>query len=112
MAVHGRSDAGGAVGQRIAIDRTREVDDSIIVSTDRSLTGTDGEGFDSPAAAAAGTTFPAKLAVELFEVDEVIRRVFVHQNVVVVTRNGGWTTEARDAAGKVIEEFFLFYPDA
>jgi hypothetical protein len=112
MAAHGRSDAGGAVGQRIAIDRTREVGDSIIVSTNRSLTGTDGEGFDSPAAAADGTTFPAKLAVELFQVDDAIRRVFVHQNVVVVTRDGGWAGEARNASGKVIEEFFLFYPEA
>ena len=100
------------MGQRIAIDRTRDVGDSIIVSTNRSLTGTDGEGFDSPDAAAEGTTFPARLAVELFEADDATRRVFVHQNVVIVTRDGGWTDDARDTAEKVIEGFFLFYPDA
>lgn len=100
------------MGQRIEIDGSKTVGDSIIISTNRSLTGTDGEGYASLDAASAGTTFPAKLAVDLFESDDGLSRVFVHQNVVVLTRNGGWPENAADAARKVIEEFFLFYPPA
>ena len=98
------------MGQRIVIDSRRVVDDSIIISTDRSLTGTDGEGYDSVDEAAAGTTFPAKLAIELFESDDATSRVYVSQNVVVVTRSAGWDDTAADTASRIVEEFFLFYP--
>ena len=98
------------MGQRIVVDGRRVVEDSIIISTDRSLTGTDGEGFDSLEQASAGATFPAKLAVELFEADDATTRVYVSQNVVVITRDGGWDGVA-DAAARVVEEFFLFYPE-
>ena len=100
------------MGQRIEIDSTRVIDDSLLVSTNRSFTGTDGEGFGSPGAAAAGTTFPARLASDLFEADDAIRRVFVSQNVVVITREDGWTPDATAAASVVVREFFLFYPAA
>jgi hypothetical protein len=100
------------VGQRIKVDGTRVIDDSIVISTDRSLTGTDGEGYDSSEAAAAASTFPAKLAVELFESDDALTRVYVSQNVVVATRADGWPDEAADSAKRVVEELFLFYPEA
>lgn len=98
------------MGQRIVVDGRRVVEDSIIISTDRSLTGTDGEGYDSLEQASAGVTFPAKLAVELFEADDATTRVYVSQNVVVITRAGGWDDDG-DAAARVVEEFFLFYPE-
>lgn len=100
------------MGQRIVVESRRVIDDSIIISTDRSLTGTDGEGFDSVDEASASPTFPAKLAVELFESDEATSRVYVSQNVVVVTRSGGWNDDAAATAQTVVEEFFLFYPEA
>jgi hypothetical protein len=100
------------VGQRIEIDDVRLVGDSIIVSTNRSLTGTDGEGYTSLEEASAVGTFPAKLAVDLFEADGQLSRVFVHQNVVVMMRTDGWPQDATNALSKVIEEFFLFYPAA
>ena len=100
------------MGQRIEIDSTRVIDDSLLISTNRSFTGTDGEGFGSSEDAAAGTTFPAKLAVDLFEADDAIRRVYVSQNVVVITRRDGWTTDATASASAVVGEFFLFYPAA
>lgn len=100
------------MGQRIEIDSTRVIDDSLLVSTNRSFTGTDGEGFDSQGAASAGTTFPAKLAADLFESDTAVERVFVSQNVVVITRDGGWTSEATASASSVVGDFFLFYPAA
>lgn len=98
------------MGQRIEIENQRIVGDSLIVSTNRSFTGTDGEGFASREAATESSTFPALLASDLFESDDRLARVFVHQNMVVATRTGGWETEASSAAAKVIGEFFLFYP--
>lgn len=100
------------MGQRIEIDGTVIVDSSIIVSTNRSLTGTDGEGYDSGEAAADADTFAADLAVELFEADEKVTRVYVSSNVVIVSRAEGWADDAATTASNVIEEFFLFYPEA
>ncbi len=100
------------MGQRIEIDSTRVIDESLLISTNRSFTGTDGEGFGSSEDAASGTTFPAKLAADLFEADDAIRRVYVSQNVVVITREDGWTADATASASTVVGEFFLFYPAA
>ena len=100
------------MGQRIEIESAIVVDDSLIVSTNRSLTGTDGEGFDSAIEARDGGTFAAKLAYDLFEMGSAIRRVFVASNVIVVTRDGGWPTQTKDATSRIVEEFFLYYPAA
>jgi len=100
------------LGQRIEIESAVVVDDSLIVTTNRSLTGTDGEGFDSVNEARDGGTFAAKLTYDLFEMDKAIRRVYVASNVVIVTRDGTWTTQAKDATAHVVEEFFLYYPAA
>ena len=100
------------MGQRIEIEGTRVVDDSVIVTTDRSLTGTDGEGFTSIDEAEASSTFGAGVAGRLLSDDSAISRVFVSSNVIVARRDGGWTDDATASASKVIEDFFLFYPDA
>lgn len=97
------------MGQRIEIVDTRISGASIIVTTDRSLTGTDGEGFSSADQAAAESTFAAKLASDLFEADTAITRVYVASNVVVLQRDGGWPKETGTLAGRTIEEFFLYY---
>ena len=100
------------MGQRIEIEGTRVVDDSVIVTTDRSLTGTDGEGYSTVEEADASQTFAAGVARRLLADDGAINRVFVSSNVVVVRRDGGWNEDATASTSKVIEEFFLFYPDA
>lgn len=100
------------MGQRIEIDDTRVVDDSVIVSTNRSLTGTDGEGYDAAEDTNDVDTFGAKAAAELFASDHNLSRVYVASNVVVITRMGGWDEETAASAKQVIEDFFLFYPDA
>lgn len=100
------------MGQRIEIDGARVVDDSVIVSTNRSLTGTDGEGYDAAADTEDVDTFGAKVAAELFASDNSLARVFVESNVVVLTRTGGWDDTAVASARTVIEDFFLFYPEA
>lgn len=100
------------MGQRIEIDGARVVDDSVIVSTNRSLTGTDSEGYDTAAETEGVDTFGAKVAAELFASDDSLTRVFVESNVVVLARGGGWDDTNVASATKVIEDFFLFYPEA
>jgi hypothetical protein len=97
------------MGQRIEIESSRIVGDSVIVTTNRSLTGTDGEGYDSTDHAADSETFGGKLAVDLFESDDGIDRVFVTSNVVIIGRVEGWSETTTDTATDVISEFFLYY---
>lgn len=97
------------MGQRIEIDGSRIVDDSIIFTTSRSLTGADGEGYGTPDEASTVDTFAAKLASDLFESDDTITRVYVASNVVVIRSNGAWESAGVDGATSVIEEFFLHY---
>ncbi len=97
------------MGQQIEVDSARVVNDSVMITTNRSFTGADGEGFASQDEAADVDTFGAKLSIDLFESDDKISRVHVASNVVVVTRNGGWSEQGTDAISKVITDFFLFY---
>lgn len=97
------------MGQRIEIESSRVIDDSVIVTTNRSLTGTDGEGYDSTDQATGVNTFGAKLAVDLFESDDDINRVFVTSNVVIIGRADGWPDDATETATGVISDFFLYY---
>jgi len=97
------------MGQRIEIESSQVVGDSVIITTDRSLTGTDGEGYSSADQASNSSTFGAKLASDLFESDDAISRVYIASNVVVVRRENGWTDDSNSAAAEVITEFFVFY---
>lgn len=99
-----------SVGQQIEIESSQVVDDSIILATNRSLTGTKGEGYGNAADAAASGTFGGGLASDLFESDAAVSRVYVESNVLVLQRNGGWPDDIRSATESVVEEFFLFYP--
>lgn len=97
------------MGQRIEIDGSRVVDDSIIFTTSRSLTGADGEGYATAAESSDVDTFAAKLASDLFESDNSITRVYVASNVAVVRTDDAWDSNRISDATKVIEEFFLYY---
>lgn len=99
------------MGQRIEIDSSTIVDNIAVFATNRSFTGTDGEGYTSSDDAGGHDTFPAKLAAEMFEADAALTRVYIDQNALVVERSGGWPAEAVDATSSVISDFFLFYPD-
>jgi len=99
------------VGQRIEVDSTTLIDDTAVFSTNRSLTGTDGEGFTSREEASSSDTFPARLASELFEADDALTRVYVDQNVLVVARSAAWDDTSTTATERLIEDFFLFYPE-
>lgn len=97
------------MGQRIEIESSRVVDDSVIVTTNRTLTGTDGEGYDSTDYATDSNRFGARLAADLFESDHDISRVFVTSNVVIMQRSDGWSDPATESAAAVISDFFLHY---
>ncbi|MEN8041073.1 MAG: hypothetical protein ABFR95_06175 [Actinomycetota bacterium] len=97
------------MGQRIDIEDSRVVDDSVIVTTNRTLTGADGEGFASSEEASAGDTFGAGLASDLFESDERVDRVYVASNVVTIRRNDGWDDSAVGSVSEVISDFLLHY---
>lgn len=97
------------MGQRIEIESNRVVGDSVIVTTNRTLTGTDGEGYNSTDHATDSDKFGARLAVDLFESDDGINRVFVTSNVVIMQRSEGWSDIATESATDVISDFFLHY---
>ncbi len=99
------------MGQRIEVESTTVIEDSAVFTTNRSLTGTDGEGFASSEEASSSDTFPAKLASELFEADDALTRVYVDQNALVVARGAAWDDASTTATSKLIEDFFLFYPE-
>lgn len=97
------------MGQRIEIDSRRVVNDSVIVTTNRSLTGADGEGYGSGDQAGEGDSFGAKLATDLFESDDDISRVYIASNVVIIAREAGWSDASTEVVSGVIAEFFLHY---
>lgn len=87
------------------------IDNTAVLSINRSLTGTDGEGYESAEDAAEATTFPGQLASRLFAADDALIRVYVDQNTLVMSRNGGWDEATMSATSTVVEDFFLFYPE-
>ena len=98
------------MGQSIVIQSIETVDDSIIVTMNRSLTSQVGEGYDSQADADAGESFGAVLAARLFQADGSIERVYVASNTVVVKLPSGTDDAALTSLSTVIENLFLFYP--
>ncbi len=98
------------MGQTIEINGSRSIGDVLVIDTNRSLAGQDGEAY-TPGYTTTSTTFPARLAERLFEADADIDRVHVMSNAVSVTRSGGWTPEAESSIHDVVTRFFRFYPD-
>lgn len=97
------------MGQTIEINKTDVVEHVLVIDTDRSLAGQDGEAFSGVEAARLRTTFPAQLAVRLFEADQGVDHVFVMSNTVSVRRPTGWNDAAVETAARTVSEFFRFY---
>ncbi|CAN5891538.1 hypothetical protein BH23ACT5_BH23ACT5_03650 [soil metagenome] len=98
------------MGQTIEINQTRRIGDVLVIDTDRSLTGQDGEAY-SPGYTTESASLPARLAERLFAVDGGIDRVHVMSNAVTIRRPGGWTDDTAQAASDTVAEFFVFYRD-
>ena len=102
------------MGQTIQIWDANVVADMLLVSTDRSLTGQDGETYrpGSPTSAdlvAPDAIFPAQLAERLFQSDSSIDHVYVMSNVLSIRRQGGWDDASVASTRDVVATFFLFY---
>jgi hypothetical protein len=97
------------MGQPIEIWDTDVVGDILLVSTDRSFTGQDGERYIPGDGTQEDAIFPARLAARLFEADPSIDHVYVMSNVLSIRRSGGWDDDAVRVAREVVAAFFLFY---
>jgi hypothetical protein len=107
------------MGQTIQIWDANVVSDMLLVSTDRSLTGQDGETYrpNTPTngtptngdPAATDAIFPAQLAERLFQSDSSIDHVYVMSNVLSIRRQGGWDDASVASTRDVVASFFLFY---
>lgn len=98
------------MGQSVAVE-SKQWDAVCVFTTDRSITGQDGAGFDSLAAADTGGGFPGTLAGRLFAADEAVNHVYVASNDVVVRRQVPWTDGDIAVAASTIEDLFLYYTD-
>ena len=97
------------MGQTIQIRDTDVVDDVLLVSTDRSFTGQDGESYGPGDPIGSDAIFPAQLAGRLFESDPSIDHVYVMSNALSIRRKGGWDDSSVGAAREVVGSFFRFY---
>ena len=97
------------MGQTIQIWDANVVADVLLVSTDRSLTGQDGEAYSPGQSIEPEAIFPAQLAARLFESDPSIDHVYVMSNVLSLRRQGGWDDPSVASARDVVASFFLFY---
>lgn len=85
-----------------------EMGDVLLVDTDRSFTGQDGQMI-TPATPGEGV--PGVLANRLFELGLGIDHIYVLQNQVTVRRPAGWDDAARDKVADVTRYFLRYYPD-
>ena len=99
------------MGQTIEILKTTVIDHVLVIDTDRTLAGQDGERYGDAGTARDGTSFPAQLSLRLLEADPAIDHVFVMSNTVSARRPDGWPDEQAGVAAAIVAEFFRFYPD-
>ena len=96
------------MGQTVEIRDIVEMGDVLLIDTDRSLTGQDGQAMtpESP-----GEDVPGKLARQLFDLDLGIDYVFVLQNTVSVRRPDGWDETTIDQVRNTTTRFLRHYED-
>jgi hypothetical protein len=97
------------MGQTVVVNQVKEAGDILLIDTDRSFTGQDGQAMspDKP-----GHAVPGTLADRLFELGIGIDHVYVLQNTVTVRRPSGWDEASKEAVSSIVESFLLFYPEA
>jgi hypothetical protein len=96
------------MGQDVEIRSTARMGEILLIDTDRSFTGQDGQVITREG---GGEDVPAELAARLFELDPGIDHVFVLQNTVTVRRPGGWDDHAAAAVERVTNTFLRHYPE-
>lgn len=96
------------MGQHVEIKDSIELGDVLIVDTDRSFTGQDGQAI-SPGPRGEGVA--ARLADRLFSLDLGIDHIYVLQNTVTVRRPGGWDEDMAGQVTDVTNGFLRFYDE-
>ena len=96
------------MGQNVEIKDTTEIGDVLIIDTDRSFTGQDGQTItpESP-----GEGVPQVLASRLFDLAIGIDHIFILQNTVTVRRPGGWDEDNAGSVSDVTHHFLRFYDE-
>ena len=94
------------MGQRIEVSAV-QLGSVALFSTDRSITGQDGIGFERGSLEGDGP--PAELARRLFDADDSINHVYVLSNTVSVRRQEEWDDDSLDDATGVISALFIHY---
>lgn len=97
------------MGQTVIIRDHVVMGEVLLVTTDRSFTGQDGQTItpESP-----GSAVPALLAARLFDLDLGIDHVYVLQNTVTIRRPDPWDVDAVASALEVISDFLRHYEDS
>ena len=97
------------MGQPIKVESTL-LDDVVIFTTDRSLSGQDGVALLTSEEAQEGATWPARLASRLWDRYPDITGVFILSNTISV-RRPQWTEPDIEGAAAVIRDLFVFYEE-
>ena len=96
------------MGQNVEIRDTVTMGDVLLVDTDRSFTGQDGQVITPDN---EGEGVPGWLATRLFDLGLDIDHVYVLQNSVTVRRIGGWDEESAGSVADVVHGFLRFYDE-
>lgn len=97
------------MGQTIEIDEAIELGDVLLISTDRSLTGQDGESYVPGIITDDKPNVSAQLAQRLFDSDSKVDHVYVMSNAISIRRPGGWDEGALEVSRQTVSNFFRFY---
>lgn len=96
------------MGQDVQINSTVTMDDVLIIDTDRSFTGQDGQAITTDV---QGVGVPGVLATEIFDLNLGVDHVFVLQNSVTVRRPDGWDATSQGAVVDITRSFLRYYSD-
>ncbi len=96
------------MGQNVEIKDTVTIGDVLVIDTDRSFTGQDGQVMTPDV---EGEGVPGRLAGRLFALGLGIDHVFVLQNTVTVRRPAGWDEDSAGLVTDVTHTFLRYYSD-
>ena len=94
------------MGQPVAIRESIRMGKVLLVDTDRSFTGQDGQSITTER---PGHSVPGLLAERLFDLGIGVDHIHVLQNTVSVRRGLDWDAEAESAVLAAVGDFLQFY---
>lgn len=96
------------MGQTVEVRDAKVFGENLLIDTDRSFTGQDGQEITP---GNPGTAVPGQLANELFGLEIGIDYVFVLQNTVSVRRPTGWDSGSIGQVKTTTTDFLRYYED-